>query len=234
MLHLTSLPILFVCLNSLLWVNSCVYQQHATNNRTNLRSPHNIINNHRRLQDHSLSSPISPYCYKTNGAVVAPSSSNVCQAYHGIKQSYYSQLPTNDFDLSDVFGQSIRLAFHDAAEADLTKSGDVLGPDGCISDSPLSNGLLEADSYVTTLLEPIWQNYCDLISRGDFWALIGKLAVEKAERRSVVTIPYRYGRVDSANCQSGAGRLPDAQMDFNGLTRFFVAQLGLTIFDAGT
>ena len=41
-----------------------------------------------------------------------------------------------------------------------------------------------------TLLEPIWQRYCDLISRGDFWALIGKLSVEKADPTGTIDITY--------------------------------------------
>jgi len=93
----------------------------------------------------------------------------VCAAYKGIKTAFYSQLPTDPFALSDIFGQSIRLAFHDAAEADVTQSSDLMGPDGCISNSASNNGLIESTSYVTTLLEPIWQMYCDSMSRGDFW-----------------------------------------------------------------
>jgi hypothetical protein len=46
-----------------------------------------------------------------------------------------------------------------------------MGPDACINIDP-NKALKEPASFVMTLLEPLWQKYCDLISRGDFWALI--------------------------------------------------------------
>ena len=87
--------------------------------------------------------------------------------------------------------------------------------------------------HVTTLLEPIWQSYCGSISRADFWALIGKLAVEKADPTQTINIPYQYGRVDNADCSLGAGRLPNAQLGLSGLSQSFVTKLGLTLNDAG-
>ena len=71
--------------------------------------------------------------------------------------------------------------------------------DGCISNTAPNLGLFETTSIVMTLLEPLWQKYCDLISRGDFWALIGKLSVEKADPSGTMNIPYYYGRVDKIN-----------------------------------
>ena len=68
--------------------------------------------------------------------------------------------------------------------------------DGCISNTRPNLGLVEPTSFVMISLEPLWQKYCDLISRGDFWALIGKLSVEKVDPTGTMNIPYYYGRVD--------------------------------------
>ena len=102
-----------------------------------------------------------------------------------------------------------------------------------MSDDPESKGLLEAESLVNSLLDPIWQEYCDSISRADFWVLIGKLVVEKA---ALINIPYQYGRKDNLECSAGKGRLPSAQQGFegdNGIIQVFVKRMGLTLDDAG-
>jgi hypothetical protein len=41
-----------------------------------------------------------------------------------------------------------------------------------------STGLLEYDSPVVTIMEPLWQTYCDKISRADFWVMFAKLVVD--------------------------------------------------------
>jgi len=67
-----------------------------------------------------------------------------------IKTLFYGQLSAyanNPLALSDIFGQSIRLAFHDAGEIDLTNSTDFMGPDGCISNTRPNSGLFETTSY---------------------------------------------------------------------------------------
>lgn len=108
-----------------------------------------------------------------------------------------------------------------------------MGPDGCMSSSGDNAGLIEANSLVRTVLEPIWQKYCDTISRADFWALFAKLVVEKADPTHTIRIPFQYGRVDSVACEAGAGRLPNAQLGRNMLQQVFVTQMGLTMNDAG-
>ena len=108
-----------------------------------------------------------------------------------------------------------------------------MGPDGCLSNSGANAGLVESDSPVLTIMEPIWQRYCDKISRADFWTLFAKLVVEYTAKPSVVTINYQYGRKDSTNCNAGSGRLPDAQGGLNTIRKVFVTQMGLTMSDAG-
>jgi len=187
----------------------------------------------RSLKSHGnpISTPSSPFCMKTNGSL--PSYADFDMTFNSIKKDFYNQLPVDDqFELCDALAQSLRLTFHDAGEADIT-SVDTLGPDGCISDCSDSNGLLESTSYVTTLLEPIWQDYCDKISRADFWALIGKLVVEFSDHSQFIKIPYQYGRIDNHDCAAGAGRLPNAQLGLNEFSRVFVKQMGLTLEDGG-
>lgn len=48
------------------------------------------------------------------------------------------------------------------------------------------------------------------------------------------TIDFYYGRVDSSNCEAGSGRLPDATLGLDEITRVFVTQMGLSITDAVT
>ncbi len=45
------------------------------------------------------------------------------------QHSRLSAYANNSLLLSDIFGQSIRLAFHDAGEIDLTNSTDFMGPE---------------------------------------------------------------------------------------------------------
>ena len=226
---------------------------------SNLRGNHGSDYHHdnRQLQSASSassSSPTSspsyptstssnPFCVKTDGLPPKLSTKGIQTAFKAIKTLFYGQLPADPLLLSDIFGQSIRLAFHDAAEIDLTNSTDSMGPDGCISNTAPNLGLFETTSIVMTLLEPLWQKYCDLISRGDFWALIGKLSVEKADPTGTMNIPYYYGRVDKADCalpgdDSLLFRPPNPLAGLNtafglGLVHSFVNRMGLTVDDLG-
>lgn len=122
--------------------------------------------------------------------------------------------------------------FHDAGEVDMTNFVDLLGPDGCMCHDGDSAGLTEPTSLVNTVIEPLWQQVCDRISRADFWVLFGKLVVETAAS-APVSVAYQYGRRDNVECEGGAGRLPSAQGDLSEISRVFVTQMGLTLNDAG-
>jgi hypothetical protein len=191
-----------------------------------------------------------PYCIKTNGSI--PIHDFTCDIYKKIKNSFYNIIDDtiknqNLINVSDIFGQSIRLAFHDAAEVDITLFFDFMGPDGCLSSDPANNGLVESTSIVNTIIEPLWQKYCDTLSRADFWVLIGKLAIEKAALPNVISIPYQYGRFDNRLCPVGGllsafyglsphSRLPFAQEGLdgtNGILNVFITRMGLTMNDAG-
>jgi len=155
---------------------------------------------------------------------------SICAAYQAIKPEF--EAATSDRTTqSNIYGAAVRLAFHDAGEVHLGTS-DLMGPDGCLSQTASNAGLTEASSVVNTVMEPIWQKYCDKISRADFWALFAKLAVEKADPTHTISIAYQYGRVDNTECSAGTGRLPSAGLGLTELNRVFVTQMGLTLHDS--
>jgi catalase (peroxidase I) len=134
--------------------------------------------------------------------------------------------------LSALYGGAVRLAFHDAGEIDITAS-DLMGPDGCLSPISDNAGLMEPDSVVTSILEPMWQNHCDKISRADFWVLFAKLCLEASDPSRRMLIPFYYGRKDNVVCTAGEGRLPGAEGHIEDVSKVFVTQMGLTMDDAG-
>ena len=80
----------------------------------------------------------NPFCVKTNGRPPKLSTKGIQTAVKAIKILFYGQLSAyanNPLLLSDIFGQSIRLAFHDATEINLTNFTDFMGPDGCNSNT---------------------------------------------------------------------------------------------------
>ena len=109
-----------------------------------------------------------------------------------------------------------------------------MGPDGCLSNSADNAGLIEPTSLVFTVLEPIWQKYCDKITRADFWVLIAIISIQQSEPTKTIVLPFQYGRKDNLNCKAGAGRLPDAQLGMPMLKTLFVTQMGLNLTDAVT
>ncbi len=159
------------------------------------------------------------------------SAANTCLAYSSIKTDFTNLVASTALP-SSIYGIVLRLIFHDAGEYDQTQS-DLLGPDGCVGVTDDSIGLYEATSLVNTVLEPIWQKYCDKISRGDFWALFAKLVVEKADPTATIRIPFQWGRRSATECTVGAlHRLPSAGLGIPEITRVFVTQMGLTLHDA--
>lgn len=86
---------------------------------------------------------------------------------------------------------------------------------------------------MSTTFEAIWQDHCDSISRADFWALLGKIVVERADPTNSISIAYQFGRKDNAQCDAGANRLPNAQLGEDMFQQVFVNQMGLTLNDAG-
>ena len=170
------------------------------------------------------------FCAKTNFEAAPSSKQGICSAYKDILSQF--TVPTDELGRSNLYGQAVRLAFHDAGEVDIQTTVDLLGADGCMAHNGDSAGLTEATSLVNNVMEPIWQSVCDHISRADFWVLFGKLVVERAASIPV-TVPFQYGRFDNVECEGGAGRLPGGHGDLNEMQRVFVDQMGLTMDEAG-
>ncbi|KAJ1410574.1 heme peroxidase, partial [Ochromonadaceae sp. CCMP2298] len=176
------------------------------------------------------------FCARTNFASAPSTKAGACAANHEIT-SLFSSLPTTVAYRSDLYGQALRLAFHDAGEGDV-RTADAFGPDGCLHDPADNAGLLEPSSLVSSVLEPAWQRVCDGITRADFWALFGKRAAEEASGQGL-HVPYQIGRKDSTSCGGAAGtltegRLPSAQGGLGEIARVFADQLNLTIAEAVT
>jgi hypothetical protein len=106
---------------------------------------------------------------------------------------------------SNIFGAAIRWAFHDAGEFRMG-ADDTFGPDGCLSNSEANGGLKESTVIAQAVLMPIWNKYCDKLSRADFIALIGSWSAEMGDRTHSLYIPKYWGRKDNEHCNEGAGR----------------------------
>ena len=172
-------------------------------------------------------------CTKTNGANPTPSKLSICAAYSELKPAFDYLVPSDELEKASLYGVIVRLAFHDAGEIDLTLPEDKLGPDGCVSNTRSNAGLIEADSLILTVLEPLWQQHCDRISRADFWVLIAKLTIERAAS-APIEVDFQYGRRDSHSCDAtAAGRLPKGEGGMEDISRVFETQMGLTLEDAG-
>ena len=176
------------------------------------------------------------HCQILNGTTLHPTKQSICSAYAAIRDNFESSIIgiADLLNKSSIYGAAVRVAFHDAAEVNIQLSDDFLGPDGCLSDSSDNAGLVELNSKVTTVMEPIWAKQCNKISRADFWVLFAKLVIEAADPTGTILIDFQFGRVDALSCNAGAsGRLPFPQKGLSELERVFVNQMGLTLDDAG-
>ena len=160
------------------------------------------------------------------------------------------------YRVANILGNAARLAFHDAGEVDI-RTADKFGSDGCLSDSGPNSGLKEVNTVAMTIIEPLWQKYCDKISRADFWVLFAKIALESGlpggrfdkfvaffippiplepgvNPNSYLNLPFQYGRIDAVgNCDAGANRLPGHQPGLSEFKRVYVDDMGLTVRDGG-
>jgi hypothetical protein len=178
-------------------------------------------------------------CQKTGGAELVSTPEGVCSASADITAAFdalvagaYSN--QNALSQANLFGQAVRVAFHDAGEAMMTNATDLMGADGCLSDTDENKGLKEASSLVVSVMDPIWQQHCDRISRADFWVLFARLAIKRADPTGTIVINFYFGRKDTMSCAAGAGRLPNAQLGRSEFQRFFVQDLGLTLAEGIT
>eukprot|EP01038_Epipyxis_sp_PR26KG_P007455 gene7455-10165_t len=184
------------------------------------------------FQLHSVKS--FPSCSKlASDTMIEFSKTSTCMAYQGIRLAFNNLKFNHSSQLQHFLGSTLRLAFHDAGEFDQNLS-DLSGPDGCLSNNPANLGFKSIHLPTMVYLEPIYQRYCDKISRADFWALTGKLAAERADLRQIVNINFQFGRKDRLECSEGINRLPSAQGSLDHIISVFVSRMGLTLEDGVT
>ena len=178
----------------------------------------------------------SSTCLKLSGNPLVATAAGTCSAYKSIFAEFSALVAstgaysdTNAIAQSNLFGQAIRLVFHDAGEIDVTQAADLMGSDGCLSNTSANKGLIEATSLVLSVLEPMWQRYCDQMSRADFWVLFATLSMQRADPTHSLSIPFQFGRVDSAACSAGANRLPEPQNGAHAIQQVFLTQMGLSL-----
>jgi hypothetical protein len=190
-------------------------------------------NPHRASKLKSQDITIGGVCLKRSQNL-NPTKSGICGAYADTMTNFLSYItPLDDANRSKLYGAVVRLAFHDAGEYDQNWF-DELGPDGCLSNYTDNAGLIERDGIVNTVVESMWQDVCDKISRADFWVMLAKIVIEESEPTHSISIPFQYGRIDAVSCDFGAGALPGAQRGIDEFQRVFVNQMGLTLHDAIT
>eukprot|EP01038_Epipyxis_sp_PR26KG_P006764 gene6765-9266_t len=181
-----------------------------------------------------------PICSITNSYDLIPTKASICSAYSGMV-TQFNILSNSIVDIkirAHLFGASVRIVWHDAGEYDMNQQ-DLSGPDGCLSNRVHNAGLWENDSPIIQYVEPIYQMFCDKISRADFWVLWGKIVLEYADQTKYLQInkliSFQYGRSDrSGDCMDGYGRLPSAQGNLTTIKQVFINRLGLTLKDAVT
>lgn len=173
-------------------------------------------------------------CELLNGQALLPTKESICFVLSVLKPDFeFIMSNTGLLERSSIFGAALRSVFHDAGEIDLSNPEDTMGPDGCLSDGTDNSGLVEFDSPIFTVIEPLWLKWCDKISRADFWVLFAKMVVQFADPTGTFPVDFEFGRVDTHSCNAGAGRLPLPQFGEIELERVFVRQMGLTLDDAG-
>eukprot|EP01036_Dinobryon_divergens_P030538 gene30538-39797_t len=132
--------------------------------------------------------------YQDGWTPVVYSSEGLCSAYTGIKAQFLAKVQllqaqnTNSVkrQLASMFGKAVKLVFHDAVDLDLTQP-DLVGAGGRLHlsdrDAHDSADLIKSGvvSPIFTIYYSMDQAFCDKINRTDFFVLIGKLVIEKAD-----------------------------------------------------
>ena len=180
-----------------------------------------------------ISNSSHPICTSTYGSKPIASKLNTCTAYNVVKTAFNNLLPisTDILARGKLFGKVVRLVYHDAVEIDI-RTPDLLGSDGCLSEKSDNAGLLEPESLVLTVLEPLWQEVCGYISRADYWVMFAILVLGEATSNQI-SINYQFGREDNLECDIRVNRLPGGQSGIIDIHKIFTEQMGLTIYDAG-
>lgn len=201
----------------------------------------------------------NPFCALTSGA--PPTADMDCDTLAAIEAAWLSAVAaTPASERPALVGSVVRLAFHDAGEfdgrfpkesasfgTDSRPLWEPYGPDGCLTEAGDHAGLIGLVDEMHAILEPIWQSFCDRISRADLWVAAASFALFDADPTGTLRniLPIEFGRVDSCNCDAGEhlrnlatgvltgdGRMPVASRGIDTIQRVFVDQMGLTLEQA--
>ncbi len=184
------------------------------------------------LQSYGSSKSFAAKCIK--GGFVEASKDELQEIAYSVRDQINELVaPMDTKNRANLFATAYKLALHDAAEVDL-RSNDQLGSDGCLSFTDANEDLIATSSVVNTVIEPMWQKYCDKMSRADFWVLFAKLALEKADGSHSLILPFQYGRKDAKECGVSTSRLMDNQRGEDDFFRVFLQQMQLSVSDAVT
>jgi len=90
-------------------------------------------------------------------------------------------------------------------------------------------------AFILNLLDPIYTTkYSNLISKADFWAVMGNAAIKMAipEANAPLTVAFKYGRADSSDCNACSAameeRLPNEQLGLSHVIDVFGTRMGFT------
>ncbi|KAL7539626.1 hypothetical protein ACHAXR_009456 [Thalassiosira sp. AJA248-18] len=137
----------------------------------------------------------------------------------------------NDKDRSHFFGGILRLAAHDFMDYDQNDE-DVMGMDGCLDWTSLSNaGLSSLWNEHSDLHKLYDEKYSDL-SRADFWVVCGNAVVRQtSDQRLDMMGTFYWGREDRDECLGSADRLPTTE-NCRQVEGVFLERMGLEWRDA--
>ena len=162
--------------------------------------------------------------------------SEVCSVWNQLKNLWETDIATlPEMEKLRFIGVTMRTVFHDAGEFHKGKP-DRFGADGCLAPVEDNFGLFEDETPLFTIIEKWWQAIgCQVMSRADFWTLVGNLVLRKTINFGFTINPiFAWGRKDNRECTYEGHRLPSAQGGINDVIKpVFIDQMGLTLHDAG-
>jgi len=135
---------------------------------------------------------------------------------------------------ADIIGGVLQLGAHDVATYDRNNKDGLGkgGADGCVC---MKKGENKGLAFILNLLDPIYTTkYSNLISKADFWAVMGNAAIKMAipEEFAPLTVAFKYGRADSPDCSACSAameeRLPNEQLGLSHVIDVFGTRMGFT------
>ena len=149
-------------------------------------------------------------------ALFATSSGITSETVSAIKEDMREWLNSN----SRYIGRGLRLSFHDCVS---------FACDGCVNLSQAAN--VGLDEVIEELENEIIVNYQDEMSRADFWALAGIVALEVGATNGGTNLPeivFKSGRVDCAVSQDDDQEFeyPNGAMDHDSMFAYMESHFG--------